>query len=266
MSSIFDLDIDQQENGLVVSEYVSNKYNLINNDTVNLEIILPDSEIDRLPTQNIDVKTAGTHNGPIGQYQFIDIDIINSLLDTEIYNTIYLETNGKEINNSTKNKLVESIFINSIESSSQRNKQMDKLIQSLNDVILVLLFISTILALSIVYNIFTLNLLERIRDYSTMRTLGTSNTKIAKLIASELIIITIFGIIFGSISGYYVGNYILNNAEEFLDGFTIDLEFSYVGFTIASSIIIVSVLIVFLSSIYHIKKLNLANMIKSRSQ
>jgi ABC-type antimicrobial peptide transport system permease subunit len=143
----------------------------------------------------------------------------------------------------------------------------DNLIEQYMDIligtVIVMAVISAILAGAIVYIMFRISAREQERDYATMKTLGTTLTKIAKLIFQEGAIITVIGILF-SILGSYGFAFIMLNQPEY-ETFNIVIRFSWPAFIIGSIMIVVVVIFVSLFTLRYIAKINIANVIRERT-
>ena len=124
--------------------------------------------------------------------------------------------------------------------------------------------ISSLLAGAIIYTMFKISAQERERDYATMKTLGTSIGKIAKLLSFEATYITIRGIALGVLGAFGMAELMFANASEF-EEFNLEIVFSWSGFFIGSMIIIGVVVVVSLLTIRYIQKINIANVIRERS-
>ena len=70
--------------------------------------------------------------------------------------------------------------------------------------------ISVLLAVVILYNLTSINVVERIRELSTIKVLGFHNKEVTLYIYRETIILSLIGIVLGLVSGYYLHRMIIN--------------------------------------------------------
>jgi putative ABC transport system permease protein len=162
--------------------------------------------------------------------------------------------------------LAELVILKSLTESKKKGEQIDKLMESFNQVFYYMIFFSVLMAFAIVYNMFTLNVNERLRDYATMKTLGTTTTRVGKLLVNELSLVIVFGIILGTLLALGLTKLMLANVSEAFEGFEFEMVFSWKGFLYGVGIILFSVISVFLIAIRRIMKMNLADMIRIRSE
>ena len=75
------------------------------------------------------------------------------------------------------------------------------LINAMNIVVFIIIFISTLLAFVVLYNLTNLNVSERQRELSTIKVLGFQNKEVTQYVYRETIILTAIGILAGCIGG-----------------------------------------------------------------
>lgn len=89
------------------------------------------------------------------------------------------------------------------------NKSMD----SINSVVLILIISAGVLAFVVIYNLTNINISERKRELATIKLLGFYNKELASYIYRENIILTIIGSFLGIFVGKLLNTYVLNSAE-----------------------------------------------------
>ena len=128
----------------------------------------------------------------------------------------------------------------------------------INSVILIITVGAAILAISVIYNITSINIFERMREIATLLVLGYYDSEINKLIFIENIILTIFGGILGIPFGIWFSKYMIKLVAE--RGVLLSDKIS------VSSILISFVLILVFSSITNFflkRKVLKVNMVES---
>ena len=173
-----------------------------------------------------------------------------------------MSEDGKII--SVENGLIMTPGVSSVRHMDDMTNMLEDYSDIFMTMVFVMAFISSLLAAAIIYTMFKISAQERERDYATMKTLGTSIGKIAKLLAFEATYITVWGIGLGVIGAYGLANLMFANADEFAE-FNIQVIFSWNGFFIGCMIIIGVVVVVSLLTIRYIQKINIANVIRERS-
>ena len=90
-------------------------------------------------------------------------------------------------------KMIKTGAIETVVSTSSNRKLLSSFTGSLNEVILILILISGMLALVVIYNLTNINVAERIRELSTIKVLGFYDNETTMYILSALEIIVGFG-------------------------------------------------------------------------
>jgi putative ABC transport system permease protein len=269
----FDLNIKSGEvseakyEGIIISTYMQSELDVEVGDEVNVKI--PEFNL-TTGTVNLEQHTTeviAVHDAPIGFYTFIDDNYLQEIANLpDLYNTIYLtSTEEKTLSVDERNDIIADPAVESLTSTEQKDNQVDSFVASFSQIIYLILFISAILAFTIVYNMFSLNVQERIRDYATMRTLGTSNARIGSLLASEFTFVTVISIALGGLMAWFLSQNLISGVSEAFAGLEFRHVFAGEGFVYGAIMLVIPVIAVFWLSIRTIASLNLADMIRSRS-
>ncbi len=80
-------------------------------------------------------------------------------------------------------------------------------------IVLVLIFSAGLLAVIVVYNLTNINICERRRELATLRVLGFHNSETAAYIYRETGVLTLIGIIAGSLFGIWLHSFVVRTAE-----------------------------------------------------
>ena len=89
----------------------------------------------------------------------------------------------------------------SISNSTQVETMVNNMVSSLNVVVLIVLVLSTTLALVVLYNLTNINIEERIRELSTVKVLGFYPKEVTAYVYRETWTLTILGIFIGGLVG-----------------------------------------------------------------
>lgn len=157
----------------------------------------------------------------VGHYIFIHKDLYEETMGKKPQaNSYYIQ--GKEntdlnLLNKKLNKEETVYFVSSIEKKLEGTESM---MNSLNIVILAIIFISTVLTFVVLFNLTNLNVSERVREISTIKVLGFSNHEVTDYIYRESILLTLFGILIGFALGkslHYMVCSILTPSHALID-------------------------------------------------
>lgn len=133
--------------------------------------------------------------------------------------------------------------------------------ESLNNVVVLIVFVSILLVLIVLYNLTSINISERTREIATLKVLGFTDGESNQYIYRETLILTMLSIGIGMLLGTQLHSFVMSIMEwENLSYFTIVRPFSYVwsGLIIAGVTALMQVITYFL-----MKKINMIESLKS---
>jgi putative ABC transport system permease protein len=131
------------------------------------------------------------------------------------YNSFYGLLNNIDVNseeNTSKNLRTIS-SINSVSFKNSAHFDFSKTVNSINTVVIVLIFSAGVLAFVVIYNLTNININERKRELATIKLLGFYNNELALYIYRENILLTVMGSLFGILVGIILNNYVISTAE-----------------------------------------------------
>lgn len=133
--------------------------------------------------------------------------------------------------------------------------------ESLNLVMVVIILSAGGLAFIVLYNLNNINVSERIRELSTIKVLGFYDNEVTMYILRENVILTILGILTGSVLGKYVYLYILKTVE--LDNMMMVPEVHLMRYVTAGVLTLFFSVIVMIMMHMKLKKVNMIDALKS---
>lgn len=252
-----------REGEVVISKMLAEQESVGIGDVVELAVPYRHSPVNYTRT-TIELKISGIQSNHMGPLFFTDLDTISGHANlTGSTNLVYLMMEGDDKNLDLENGLITSQSVRSVTHSSDRKGLLDQYFDLFMQVMGVMGFISMLMAGAIVYNMFRINALESRREYATMKTLGTSQWRISKLIFMEGGFVTIFSILAGTAGGYGLAYYMMQAATDL--GFDLPMVFSWLGFAATAAMITVVIVLVSLLTIRFIGKIVIADVIRERS-
>lgn len=78
-------------------------------------------------------------------------------------------------------------------------------------VIVILIIISSLLAIVVIYNLTNINVAERVRELSTIKVLGFYDREVTMYIYRETIFLSLIGILVGYVFGWWLHHFIIVN-------------------------------------------------------
>ena len=158
------------------------------------------------------------------------------------------------------NAMVDS-NVSSITTKTELLSAFNTIMEMMDSMIWILILASAILAVVVLYNLASLGYIEKIREMSTLKVIGFTNKKIAKILVVGTIWITVMGLIIG----LPLGAYLLDILLRALAGeYETNMAFGYLSYIVG----IVVPFLVSLVTIYLIskkaKKLDMVSALKER--
>ena len=145
------------------------------------------------------------------KYVFVVNGIVENYVSNYIYMTgdKYLEIFGEDVsynvvasrnvvdNNEVATKLLDSGKIISINFSDDLLRTANEMVNGLDEVVVLLVVISCMLAFTVLYNLTSINISERTREIATLKVLGFRDSESNEYIYRETMITVVIGIIVG---------------------------------------------------------------------
>jgi putative ABC transport system permease protein len=113
-----------------------------------------------------------------------------------------------EFNDSLKDALLKDEQIESIDTKSIIIERSNEMLSMLNQVILIILISSFALTSTVIYNLASINIVEREREIATLRVLGYTHREVKRLINSENYVLLTLGSILGLPVGTFLSRWI----------------------------------------------------------
>ncbi len=101
----------------------------------------------------------------------------------------------------------------SISYTSSLAFQVDRMLSTLDAVILVLIVSAGMLAFVVLYNLNNINITERQRELATLKVLGFYDGEVSQYVLRENVILTVLGIMFGAVFGILIHRYVITTVE-----------------------------------------------------
>lgn len=243
------------ENEICLTDKVAQLLGVKEGDT----IILKDSN-----ENEKEVKISNIVENYIYHYVYMSKDMYENLYNEEYSSNVIL-TKNKELTDEKEDELAKEIMeqneVASITRTSSVMSMMDGTMKSLNYVVVILIVSAGLLAFVVLYNLSNVNISERIRELATIKVLGFYDKEVYSYVTRETIILTIIGIAFGMIGGYFLNYFIIGTCEINMLRFAKVIEpMSYVY---SALITIAFTLVVNFVTYFALKKIDMIESLKS---
>lgn len=196
------------ENSVVIPHKFVKDYNVSIGDKINLEI---DTENG---IKNIDVVVSDIGKMYSRQIIYISDDILKNINIDVRFNSAFIKSSDVNQMDNLVNELKNNENIEGITLVGDVKEFAKNIISMINSVVMIIIVGSAILSISVIYNITSINIFERVREISTLMVLGYYDSEVNKLIFIENMFLTIFGSILGIPFGIILFKYMQSLISE----------------------------------------------------
>ncbi|RVU54725.1 FtsX-like permease family protein [Anaerosphaera multitolerans] len=247
--------IELPNSGVIISEKFSKLKKLKTGDTFKFK----DSE-----DKEHEVEVRGISEMYIGHYMYMDKEYYEKVFGRKYeINTDLLKLedySSEEIDNLSSGFISHKAVVSVVDIASIR-VLVNKLMNSISKVELIITVASSLLAMVVLYNLTNINIEERKREISTIKVLGFYSKETTEYIYRETWILTIIGILLGIFVGKLLHYSVLQMVVPYES--MMDPKLNWTSYVIAASItVLVSLVIMF---IFHnkLKKIDMVESLKS---
>lgn len=210
------------------------------------------------------VRVSGICEMYLGHFMFMSPQTYETTFHTDYATNAHLVTLKDGSVSNVKRQAASFMRLGGIKGVMQNTTLMgeiDTVVQSLNIIMWVLIIIATLLGIVILYNLTNLNVMERIRELSTIKVLGFYDPEVTMYIYRETILLSCLGILAGYVFGAWLHSYILTAVPP--DNVMFDPSISWTGFVVplVSVTVITAVLGAYVNR--HLSRINMLDALKS---
>ena len=164
----------------------------------------------------VSVTVTGVCENYVGSYIYIGRACYETLFGAPTCNALLLQTGltDEEAQDAAAEQLLNSGAVASVEWMSQTRATYDRLLDSLDFIVLLLVGCAGGLAVIVLYNITNVNISERTKELATLRVLGYRHGEVARYIFREIAIQTVFGLCIGLPLGVLLHRYVAVVADS----------------------------------------------------
>ena len=248
-------EVNLQEDGVILTDKLAQLLNVKEGDSITLKGTLEDDK--KLKVNYI------TENY-ISHYIYMTKDMYENIYG-EKYNTNGLLVKANNLNleeqKDLSKKLLEEGKVSTVSLNSNIKKTVDDMMSSLNYVVIILIVSAGLLAFVVLYNLSNINISERQKELATIKVLGFYDKEVYKYVTRETVLLTIIGIMFGLMGGYFLNYFILGTCEINM------LRFAKVinplSFVYSILITVIFTIIVNVITYFALKKIDMISSLKS---
>ena len=244
-----DLDgnnLELNDEGAIITEKIAKILNVNIGDTITLRDNNNEIYV---------IKISGISKNYINNYVYMNTNYYNLVFGDISYNTIIANIGNKG------DTLMASDYFSNIQYTEDNMSMLQDIFDSMNNIVFLIIGFSSVLAITVLYNLTTINISERVREIATLKVLGFNDKEISMYVYRETIILTIFGIIIGLLLGIGLNAFVLTVAET--DEIIFAKEIHYLSYILAIVIMIIFTIVVQIITNFILKKINMIDSLKS---
>ena len=241
------------ESGIILPESILKDLNYSIGENIKIKLLEQNDKI-------IKVDIVNSFKQYVGFSAYIEIEQLRALAGENNYaNGIYIvDETGSFIN--MKHEIEENDFVKRIDSVEREKNEFNTLLNLVNIFILVMIVFGLLMGFSSIYNSTMINVIERQREWGTLKILGYSNCRILMMCLKETMysfILSIIPSIAVSVAVCYILGILMSN-DFYTSPFVINVKLMIYPLALLLIISTASIFIYY----YNIKKINTADVIK----
>ena len=241
------------DDGVIITEKLANLLGSSAGDT----IAIKDEE-----NQVYEVKIAYVSENYVKHYLYMSPAYYEQIFGKNpVYNTglINLSTGADE--NQVSEALLGCDDVLNVTFTSKMRQTSEDSSANMNLVMIVIIVAAGCLAFVVLYNLNNINVSERIRELSTIKVLGFFDNEVTMYIVRENVMLTLFGVIAGSVLGKVLHAFIIYTAET--DNAMMDPNVSVLSYILAAGMTVFFSLVVMISMHIKLRNVNMIDALKS---
>ena len=238
-------------NGIIITERMANALGIKVGDQVSLE------NVDGM-TRTFTVD--GICENYVNHYVYMTENYYAQIFGEKSYNAIITNMNQDQVEKIGNDLMATEKFSN-IQYTTDSMNMFQDVIRSMNDIVLLIIGFSTFLAITVLYNLTTINISERTREIATLKVLGFHDREVSQYVYRETLVLTIVGILVGLGLGVLLNQFVMTVAETDEILFVKDIY----GLSYLYTFLIMTLFTVFVQFITYfiLKKINMIDSLKS---
>lgn len=198
----------------------------------------------------------------IYNYVYMTPEMFSKTFGEEVqYNCMYIKDTDSSLENEIAHTYIDRDDVVSVSFMTAALKDFNKMLNSLNMVVLVLIICAGTLAFVVLYNLTNINMEERVREIATIKVLGFYNKETAAYIYRENIVLTILGTVVGLLLGIMLTGFIVTTVE--VDNIMFGKDIYFTTYLYATGLTFFFSLVVNIFMYFKMKKIDMVESLKS---
>ncbi|MCR5324482.1 MAG: FtsX-like permease family protein [Lachnospiraceae bacterium] len=151
--------------------------------------------------------------------------------------------------------------VGSVNVNSDTLEMFSKMMQTMNYIVVLVIFCAAALAFIVLYNLTNINITERIREIATIKVLGFYPIETAAYVFRENLVLTAFGAVVGIPIGIWLHRYVMSNIK--IDMVTFDVHINGISYIYALLFTFAFAVFVDFMMYFKLARINMSESLKS---
>ena len=166
-----------------------------------------------------------------------------------------------------RGRLLETPHVATVISITEMRDMMNQLMSAMRRFVLIMEAFGVMLAFAMIFNMVTINVLERASEVATLRTIGVDTRQIAAMVVAENMLVVLMGTLIGLPFGrvFIAGFWHAAQTEEQQDLFAFNVTVFPATYFIATAFVLAAALVSQIPSLRYLARLDLARASKERA-
>lgn len=167
-----------------------------------LDVTIGDTLTATTPVGPVTLTVGGTSDELIPRRAYISLDTATEVVGAPVANGVYLDITGDS--GAIRSGLYDQPGVTAVAVRDEQRADLRSLLSVFDALIAVMLFFAVAMAFAVLFNAMTINVLEREREYATMRSIGAHPGLIARLLTTEATLLWALALAPGLLAGAWV--------------------------------------------------------------
>lgn len=242
-------EITLNDNGVIITPKIADKLNLEIGDEITIQ---------NADGESSEVKIIGICENYISNYIYISKSLYNEIFEDDITFNILVSQDNE---NTVAKDILDTGEATTINFADDLRESANKEIKGLNNIVVLLVIVSSLLAFTVLYNLTSINISEREREIATLKVLGFNGRESNEYIYRETLVIVIIGIIIGLIISVPLHKIIIDFIEG--DDMIFLKTVKPLSFVYSSCLTLLFALIMQVVTYFKLKKVDMIGSLKS---
>ena len=209
--------------------------------------------------RQITVTVSGVFDNYVDKYAFVSENTMIQFTGETPINAAYVCFQDNADINRTTSGLLGNNIVNHVSLNEDMRETIETSFSSLNIVVLLIILCAGVLAFIVLFNL--INIGERIREIATIKVLGFSGSESAAYVFREVNMLTAAGALLGLVFGRFLHTFVMAQIKP--DGICFDSRILWSSYLFSLALTAVFALLVKLAMRYKLKKIHMAESLKS---